>query len=91
MKFVQGQKVWVVERDEIEEPDAVSGVVFISEVGGVALVHSSLGGCRELDAILHYCLEETRENFSCNIQAYPIEDCYESFDDAEEAMNGEQS
>ena len=48
MKFVQGQKVWVVERDETTEPVCVSGVVFIEQVWIVAIVHPFLGGCGEL-------------------------------------------
>lgn len=90
MKFVQGQKVWVVERDEIEEPECVSGVVFITELMGVAaIVHPFIGGCGELDAILHDCLEESRESYSCGIRVYPIGDCYRSYEEAKSAMDAE--
>lgn len=88
--YVPGQKVWVVERDEIEVPCCVSSAAFISEVKNVAIVHPLLaGGCGELYSILHYCLEESRENFSCGIMAYPMEDCYVSFEAAEAAMEDE--
>lgn len=92
MKFTSGQNVWVVERDEIAVPYFVSSFVFLSEVKSVAIVHPLLaGGCGELYSILHDCLEESRENYSCRIMAYPIEDCYESYEDATVAMNGELS
>lgn len=90
-KFIPGQEVWVVERDEIGEPDCVSGFVFVAEVGGVAIVHPYLGGCGELDAILHNCLEETQENYDCNVSVYLIEDCYGSRESAELALKGEQN
>lgn len=89
MKFVQGQKVWVVERDETTEPVCVSGVVFIEQVWIVAIVHPFLGGCGELYSILRYCLEETRESYGCGISVYPIGDCYESRESAEAAMEAE--
>lgn len=88
--YVLGQKVWVVERNEIAVPCCVSSFVFISEVKNVAIVHPLLaGGCGDLYSILHYCLEESRENYSCGIMAYPIYDCYGSYEDAKEAMEAE--
>ena len=90
MKFTSGQNVWVVERDEIAVPCCVSSFVFISEVKTVAIVHPLLaGGCGELYSILHACLEESRENYSCGISVYPIGDCYESRESAEAAMEAE--
>lgn len=88
--YVPGQKVWVVERDEIAVPCCVSSFVFLSEVKNVAIVHPLLaGGCGELYSILRACLEESRENYSCGIMSYPIEDCYRSYEEAKSAMDAE--
>lgn len=92
MKIVPGQKVWVVERDKALVPRWVSSYIFISEVNTVAIVHLLPSGGRwDLDSILNYCLEESQENFICGFMAYPIEDCYTRFSEAESAMESEMS
>ena len=83
-----GQEVWVVERDEIGKPDCVSGFVFMAEVGEFAIVHPFLGECGDIDEILNHCEEETARNYSCDVSVFPVADCYESYEAAEEALKG---
>ena len=83
-----GKEVWVVERDEIGKPDCVSGFVFMAEVGGFAIVHPFLGECGDIDEILNHCEEETARNYSCDVSVFPVADCYESYEAAEEALKG---
>lgn len=86
LPFKPGDEVWVVERDEIGEPDCVSGYIFAASACGVVMVHPYIGGCGELDAILHECLESTRENGECDMEVFPIDDCYHSWEAAEQAL-----
>lgn len=88
-EYKPGDPVWVVERDEIEAPDCVSGYVFVAHANGAALVSAYLGDCGDVDAILADCIEETRETGECDIEVFPIEDCYHSIEDAESALKGE--
>lgn len=87
--FKPGDQVWVVERDEIGVADCVSGYVFIAFSGGCAIVHPYIGGCGELDGILHNCLECTREDGGCDVEVFPIDDCHKSCEAAEQSMEVE--
>lgn len=89
--FKIGGQVWVVERDEIGVADCVSGYVFIALSGGCALVHPYIGGCGELNEILHNCLECTREDGGCDVEVFPIEDCHKSREAAEQALKEGQN
>lgn len=90
LPFAPGDEVWVVERDETGEPDCVSGYVFVSAASGVALVHPFIGGSGDLYDILQDCLDNTAEaDGTCDIAAYPLDDCYGSRKDAEAALEGE--
>lgn len=87
--FKPGDQVWVVERDEIGVADCVSGYVFIAFSGGCALVHPYIGGCGELNGILHNCLECTREDGGCDVEVFLIDDCHKSREAAEQALEVE--
>ena len=89
-EYNPGDPVWVVERDEIDEPDCVSGYVFVAYADGVVIVHPYIGDCGEIDAILYDCITETRENGECDLEVFPIEDCYCSKEDAKNALKGDR-
>lgn len=89
--FKPGDEVWVVERDGFDDPDCVSGYVFIAFAGGCALVHPYIGGCGELDGILHECLGSTQEDGECDVEVFPIEDLYRTRESAEQAMKEDES
>lgn len=89
-EYKPGDPVWVVERDEIDEPDCVSGYVFVAYADGVVIVHPYIGDCGEIDAILYDCITETRENGECDLEVFPIEDCYCSKEDAKNALKGDR-
>ena len=89
-EYKSGDPIWVVERDEIDEPDRVSGYVFVAHANGVVIVHPYIGECGEIDAILYDCITETRDNMECDLEAFPFEDCYHSLEAAEAALKGDQ-
>lgn len=86
--YKPGQKVWIVERSEDGDPDCVSGFVFVAEVCSVAIVHPFLGKCGDLDTIIRDCIDGTNVDYNCDLVAYPIKDCYDTFEAAEFAMEG---
>ena len=90
-EYKSGDPIWVVERDEIDEPDRVSGYVFVAHANGVVIVHPYIGECGEIDAILYDCITETRDNMECDLEAFPFEDCYHSLEAAEAALKGDQN
>lgn len=91
MPFIPGSEVWVIERDENGDPDCVSGFVFIASVNNAAFVHPYIAGNGEIEVILQDLLENTAEWQDCDMETYPIEDCYESYEAASIAMEGEQA
>ena len=88
-KFDPGQEVWVVERED-DEAVEVSGYVFVAQAGSAAIVSPYIGTNGDLEYILSEQIEQTSEGLSGDLQIYPISDCYQTKQAAEDAMKGER-
>lgn len=82
----KGDGIWVIDRDILGNPCEIAGVVFITAVNGVALVAPYLADSGDLDCILQECIDETAKNMECDLLAYPLEDCFWSKEEAEQAL-----
>ena len=88
-RFSPGESVFVVLRDESEEPVVVERCISLACVSGVVLAAPSINGRSELDFILGYLMSCTRDDTELNMVAVPVEDCYTTKSAAKEAMRNE--
>ena len=83
-KFKIGQEVWVVERDcgvAVE----VSCVLFLAKSKG-CIIASAFINDYDFDEIIEHHIEETAENYETNLLVYPIDDCFETKEEAEKSF-----
>ena len=88
-RFSPGQVVWAVERNEDGEAVDFYGYVFVTSLRGVALVSPKINGSSEIDVILMDQVESRISSSGGSIEAYPIDDCYLTREEAEKALKGE--
>lgn len=88
-KFNPGDHVFIVLRDESEEPDAVVGYNFLTCVNGVVLAAPGVNGHKDLDYIMAYLVAVSYDDDELPLVAAHIDDCYPTRKAAEEAMNYE--
>lgn len=88
-RFSPGQVVWAVERNEDGEAVDFYGYVFVTSLRGIALVSPKINGSSEIDVILMDQVESRISSSGGSIEAYPIDDCYLTREEAEKALKGE--
>ena len=88
-RFSPGEFVFIILRDESEEPFEVVRYVGLACVDGVVLAVPSINGHSELNYILGYLMSCTRDDEELNMVAVPVDDCYTTKKAAEEAMANE--
>lgn len=82
--FEMGQEVWIVEREDGEVVD-VSGVIFLAKSKGCVITSAWINDY-DFDEIIEYHIEETADNYSTDLQVYPISDCFNTREEAEKAL-----
>ena len=85
-KFNPGEKVWVVERDEVGSDCGIAGFIFLAEVADAVIVTPKICGREGLEEIMAYHIEETAEMDEADLPVYPAKDCYMFRADAEKAV-----
>ena len=85
--FEIGQEIWVVERECGEAVD-ISGVLFLATSKGCVICTSWINDY-DFDEIIEYHIEETSEESGTELYVYPIDDCFETREEAERALKGE--
>lgn len=87
--YIPGREVWVVERDESGNACEVSGFVLLAKVSGAVILTPYICDMTELEELLEYHIEETRENYDTDLSVYPLYDCYTSKEAAKAALEAE--
>lgn len=87
--FEIGQEVWVVEREDGEVVD-VSCVLFLAKSKG-CIIASAWINDYDFDEIIDYHIEETADNFDTDLKLYPIDDCFNTREEAEQALRTPQN
>lgn len=87
--LIPGDTVWVIERDECEEPIEISGYMFFAFVGRAAIVSSFINDSETLDETVEYHIEETLNNYDTDLSVFPKNDCYLTRDAAKAALKKE--
>ena len=86
-----GAEVAVVERNEDEEALGTAKVMFLAVVKEFVIC-SYFIACdnshedEDIDETLLYYAQKTAENYGTDLCVFPIEDCYETIEEAEEAF-----
>lgn len=88
-KFTPGMPVWVIERDEDGNADAISGYIFLAQVEGVVILSAHIEDY-DLGGILEYHIQCTVEDYDTNLSVFPDEDCYVRKEDCEADFKMEQ-
>ena len=88
-KFTPGGEVWIVERDEDGNACEVSGYVFLAEVADAVILTPYVNDLEDLDDLLDYHIEETRNNYDTDLVVCHAYDCYNSQEAAEAALKAE--
>ena len=86
--FEMGQEVWIVERECGEAVD-VSCVLFLAKSKG-CIIASAWINDYDFDEIINYHIEETADNFDTDLKVYPIDDCFNTRKEAEQALRTPQ-
>lgn len=88
-RFTPGMTVFVVLRDDSEEPIEAAKYVYLACVEGVVLAAAAINGHLDLNRVLGYLLSCTRDDEALEMVAVPVEDCYTSKKAAKEAIANE--
>lgn len=81
-----GDTIWIIERDEYEEPIEISWYMFFAFVGRAAIVSSFINDSETLDETVEYHIDETMNNFDTDLSVFPKNDCYLTREEAEAAL-----
>lgn len=81
-----GDTVWIIERDECEEPIEISGYMFFAFVGRAVIVSAFINDSKTLDETVEYHIEETSRNYDTDLSVFPQNDCYLTREEAEAAL-----
>lgn len=84
--FEPGQEVFVVERDENDDPCDFSGYMFIASAGGHVIVSPFINDIDRLDLTMVYLAEDSAEGLSSSLRVFPWDDCYSTREDAQRAV-----
>ena len=90
-KFTPGQTIYVIVRDEYTCPTEVSGYMFLAQNAYVAIVTPFIDDMEELEETLEYLVNETVQNYDCNLSVFPLEDCYVTLEEAEAECKSEKN
>lgn len=87
--FTPGELVYAVERDELGDATDVCGCMFIATAGNVAICSAFVNGINTLEETLQEHIEDTRRDYYSGFMAYPLSDCYNTLEEANEQLEKE--
>lgn len=88
-KLKPGIPVWVIERDIDGDGCELSGYVFLAKVGHAVILTPRIYGLNDLEELLNYHIEETRNESELTLAVFPVSDCYIDREAAKEALLAE--
>lgn len=84
-----GDEVAVVERNEDKKALGTGRYMFLAIVKKFVICSYFIacgGGNEDIDGTLLYHAQETAEDYDTDLCVFPIEDCYETIEEAKEAF-----
>lgn len=81
-----GDEIWVIDREDGEAVD-ISCIQFLAKSKG-CIIGTSWINDLDIDETIEYHINETQENFDCELKVYPDEDCFLTKEEAENALKG---
>lgn len=88
-QFAPGTSVWVIERDEDDEPCDVSGYVFLAGVGDYVILSPYIYGVEDIEYLMEGYRRDTCGGFDASLQVFFEEDCFATQAEAREAFVAE--
>lgn len=88
-KFILGGEAWVVERDDGGNACEVSGYVFLAQAGNAVILTPYINDLENLEDLLDYHIEQTRDNYETDLAVFPADDCYTDRESAMVALKAE--
>ena len=80
-----GEMVWCLEKEDGEYCGVV-GEMFLAVAGNAVITSAFLDCANETEDILEYYIGETQDNNGVEVSFYPLEDCFSTRKEAEEAL-----
>lgn len=79
--FIEGEEIWVLDRDGDEVFGTVC-VVYLATVGDFVITCPQFYGIDTLQEVMEKFVEETQDNSSLDMSVYPLCDCFETLEEA---------
>lgn len=76
-----GGEIWVIDREDGEAVD-ISCIQFLAKSKG-CIIGTAWINDFDIDETIEYHINETQENFDCELKVYPDEDCFTTKEEAE--------
>ncbi len=89
-KVAPGDHVWILVRDECEDPSYIEGYMFLAAVGQSVIVTPYIDDIDDLEGTIEDHMIETAENGDTNLSVFPEEDCYRTREEAEAALEAQK-
>lgn len=89
-EYKPGMTVWCVERNNSDEPAEVNDYVFLAKVQAAVIASPYYDGTNDLDDVLSYHYQETRDENETALRVFPACDCYPAESLAREALAKER-
>lgn len=89
-EYKPGMVVWCVERNSSDEPASMADYMFLAKVQAAVIVSPYENGMNDLDDVLSYHYQETRDETETALCVFPACDCYPAEILAREALNKER-
>jgi hypothetical protein len=90
MPYRYGDRVWLVEFDECDEPYDISGYQFVGCCNDVGYLAPSYNGDSSLECILHNLLQETEESYHSDITVAYLHNIYATRAEAEAVLQNKE-
>lgn len=88
--FNPGDIIWVVERDEDDVAEGYCGYVFVALVNKYVIVSTGYNGSYDIDLIMDFQAAQTVIEDSAYLKVFHVYDCYETKNEAKDALEKEK-
>lgn len=88
-KFIPGDCVWVIARDEIGEPVDADGYMYLAQVADAVIATPYINSLVQVEDVIEHLIMETAEDNFLPLAVFPGRDCYPTYEEAQAALEQE--
>lgn len=85
-----GDSVYVLERDEDDQPVGYSSYMFLAKANDFIIATPWIDEFTDADETLAYLAEESADNYGTDLVVLPVSDCFKTGEDVIAALNGKE-